>query len=600
MGGFRRAYEVLQEGFVLPLPAEERLRGRVEKDSGRGCLRVVGIARLEKRLGRKDRVRPRRPTELLRRPLGQPRRFLGGRERRLETAFLETLSGLLEELLHPIEIDIGFPPQGEARIPLRRRLGLEFHEDFGRVRGACEGLDEIRLALEPMEDHPVPFPQFPELPRPEPVELVRHPTPACLRHEVLGPGERGERFDQRVAIRIPRRIDAVGLGKALQHLVRQGKERFPGRRWHSRGLRGIKRAERDKRCAASFIRRTVSTQNPDRPLDLPELGRVTASVRMVAPRLTSIGPFDRGPGWPPAPETRRMDPDILKAENAERRLDAFRLEIELPQVRENASRFVAAFDAVPQVPARYRGPRTMVVPASKTEETLRHGPPSPDLLKAFLVRRQRLCAAAAFASTVSFRSGPSVFKDQGKLSFDYLPDKMVHREQQTQRLFSLLRPIVEAGVSSHALPYGPRGTGKTHTAKRFCLDFKRHASESDRAVDWDLVNCRQRMGDDAALLKLIQHFDTHFPERGLSIADKMEQLRRHLEKHKLHFIVILDEVDALLKKSGADLIYSFARIAEETIAAKGNISMILISQRSNALEYMDRAALSTFRRSNVV
>jgi len=186
------------------------------------------------------------------------------------------------------------------------------------------------------------------------------------------------------------------------------------------------------------------------------------------------------------------------------------------------------------------------------------------------------------------------------LSFDYLPEKLVHRENQTKRLFSLLRPIVEAGASSNAFLYGPVGTGKTHTAKRFCLDFKKFASESSRAVDWDIVNCRQRMGDDAVLLRLLQHFDAHFPERGFSIAEKMETLRRHLEKHKLHFIVILDEVDALLKKSGADLIYSFARIAEESTAAKGNISMMLISQRSNALEYMDPAALSTFRRSNVV
>jgi len=193
-----------------------------------------------------------------------------------------------------------------------------------------------------------------------------------------------------------------------------------------------------------------------------------------------------------------------------------------------------------------------------------------------------------------------VFKDPGKLSFDYLPDKLVHREKQTQRLFSLLRPIVEAGASSNAFLYGPVGTGKTHTAKRFCLDFKKFAAEANRAVDWDIVNCRQRMGDDAVLLKLLQHFDAHFPERGFSIAEKMETLRRHLEKHKLHFIVILDEVDALLKKSGADVIYSFARIAEETTSAKGNISMILVSQRSNALEYMDPAALSTFRRSNVV
>src|SRR5256712_7777810 len=108
------------------------------------------------------------------------------------------------------------------------------------------------------------------------------------------------------------------------------------------------------------------------------------------------------------------------------------------------------------------------------------------------------------------------------------------------------------------------------------------------------------MGDRAVLARLLQQFDAPFPERGFPIAEKVEALRRHVEKPRLHFIVILDEVDALLKKSGADLIYSFARIAEETIASKGNISMILISQRPNALEYRDRAALSTFRRSNVV
>src|SRR5207237_10862489 len=133
-----------------------------------------------------------------------------------------------------------------------------------------------------------------------------------------------------------------------------------------------------------------------------------------------------------------------------------------------------------------------------------------------------------------------------------------------------------------------------------CLDFRKYASESKRAVDWDLVNCRQRMGDDAVLLRLLQHFDAHFPERGFSIAEKMESLRKHLEKQRLHFIVILDEVDALLKKSGADLIYSFARIAEEGTTTTGNISKILTSQRPNALEYTDAAALSTFRRTKVI
>jgi cell division control protein 6 len=193
-----------------------------------------------------------------------------------------------------------------------------------------------------------------------------------------------------------------------------------------------------------------------------------------------------------------------------------------------------------------------------------------------------------------------VFRDQGKLSFDYVPEKMLHREAQMQRLFSYFRSVVDAGVASNAFLYGPVGTGKTHSAKRFCADFKRYAEEKGKAIDYWPVNCRKNLGDDAVLLTLVRHFDPHFPDRGFSISEKLETLRRHLEKLKIHFIVILDEVDALLKKSGADLIYSFARIAEESTAAKGNISMMLISQRPNALEYMDAAALSTFRRSNVV
>lgn len=201
---------------------------------------------------------------------------------------------------------------------------------------------------------------------------------------------------------------------------------------------------------------------------------------------------------------------------------------------------------------------------------------------------------------MSFRVGRSVFRDPGKLSFDYVPEKMVHREKQMQRLFSYFRPIVEAGSSSNAFLYGPVGTGKTHSAKRFCADFRKYASEKERALDYAFVNCRQRMGDDAVLLSLVRHFDPHHPERGFSVAEKLETFKRAIEKHRVHFVVILDEVDALLKKSGADLVYAFARAAEESLAAKGNISMILISQRPNALEYMDAAALSTFRRSNVV
>ncbi len=202
------------------------------------------------------------------------------------------------------------------------------------------------------------------------------------------------------------------------------------------------------------------------------------------------------------------------------------------------------------------------------------------------------------AIRMAFRAGSSVFKDRLKVSFDYVPEKLPHREAQLQRLFSTFRPLAEAGGTANAFLWGPVGTGKTHTARRFCMDLQRYANERGRGLDFVPVNCRQKMGDDAVLLHLLKHYDPHTPERGFSIAEKYGILRRHLEKRNLHLVLILDEVDALLKKSGSDLVYTFTRFGEE--GSKAMVSLLLISQRKDALERLDPASLSTFRRTNAV
>ncbi|MEK6912070.1 MAG: AAA family ATPase [Candidatus Thermoplasmatota archaeon] len=200
---------------------------------------------------------------------------------------------------------------------------------------------------------------------------------------------------------------------------------------------------------------------------------------------------------------------------------------------------------------------------------------------------------------MSFRTGPSVFKDRVKVSFDYVPEKLLHREAQMQRLFSIFRPVGDSGIAANAFLYGSVGTGKTHTAKRFCEDFRVYANKQGRGLDFVHVNCRQKMGDDAVLLALLKHYDERFPDRGFSIPEKLGILRKNLEKRQLHFIVILDEVDALLRRpGGSELVYTFSRFGEE--GGRGNVSLVLISQRQDSLDRLDAAALSTFRRTNAV
>src|SRR5438093_3648708 len=197
---------------------------------------------------------------------------------------------------------------------------------------------------------------------------------------------------------------------------------------------------------------------------------------------------------------------------------------------------------------------------------------------------------------MSFRTGPSVFKDRAKVSFDYVPEKLPHRESQLQRMFSIFRPVGDSGLAANAFLYGSVGTGKTHTAKRFCEDFRVYANKQGRGLDHVHVNCRQKMGDDAVLLHILKHFDSRFPDRGFSIPEKLDSLRKWLEKQQVHLVIILDEVDVLLKKSGSDLVYTFSRFGEE--AGGGDVSLIVISQRGDAIGRLDRRAVSTLRGSS--
>ncbi|MFQ6107731.1 MAG: Cdc6/Cdc18 family protein [Thermoplasmata archaeon] len=195
--------------------------------------------------------------------------------------------------------------------------------------------------------------------------------------------------------------------------------------------------------------------------------------------------------------------------------------------------------------------------------------------------------------------GTSVFKDIGKLSFEYLPERLVHREKQMKRLSTLFTPTIESNITQNAFLIGSVGTGKTHLSKRFCIDFQKYANSKGKNLEYVIVNCRQRNTDSAVLLKILTHFDERFPDRGFSITEMLQILRKHIQKRKAHLLVVLDEADVLLKKSGSDLVYSLSRFDEESVGQKSSVSMILISQK-NVLDIMDVPSLSTFKRTNII
>jgi len=192
----------------------------------------------------------------------------------------------------------------------------------------------------------------------------------------------------------------------------------------------------------------------------------------------------------------------------------------------------------------------------------------------------------------------SVVKDMNALDFDYIPEELPHRDEQLRFLAQMFKPALSC-ISQNVVIKGPVGTGKTVIAKKFCKTIVDIARKQGKIIEYVHINCRKRSTDAMALLGILNHFDSRFPDRGFSVQEMLEVLRKQLKKRDAQLLVVLDEADALLKKSGSNLIYALTRFSDESSKDKSPVSLLLISQK-DVLSMLDSSALSTFKRSNIV
>lgn len=196
-----------------------------------------------------------------------------------------------------------------------------------------------------------------------------------------------------------------------------------------------------------------------------------------------------------------------------------------------------------------------------------------------------------------FERRSRIIRDGSTLSFDYVPEKVLGREKQMSQLENLFSPLAIDGKSCTAFLYGGVGAGKTVTARRFCLDLDTYFRQNGKRLGTVYVNCRIKSSEYSVTLDILRHFDPGFPERGFALDEIMALIKKGIENRMEPLVVVLDEVDVMLKGTGKNLIYQLTRMPEELKA--GSLSLILISQYSLAL-MLDEATMSTFRRSNMI
>ena len=182
-----------------------------------------------------------------------------------------------------------------------------------------------------------------------------------------------------------------------------------------------------------------------------------------------------------------------------------------------------------------------------------------------------------------------------RLDFDFVPEELVGREEIQRELASKFSNVATPEGAARAVITGPVGSGKTVLAKTFCRDLQRHLS-GKRELKVAHINCRNASTSMRVAQRILHQFDPGHPDRGLSLGEMLLSLRKMLRRTSTHLIVVLDEVDHMLRRSGDELLYQLLRIDEDQ-EGTGTLSLMLISQEQ-VLDVLETAVLSKFGQSN--
>ncbi|PLJ77690.1 Cdc6/Cdc18 family protein [Infirmifilum sp. SLHALR2] len=188
-----------------------------------------------------------------------------------------------------------------------------------------------------------------------------------------------------------------------------------------------------------------------------------------------------------------------------------------------------------------------------------------------------------------------IFKDREKLLPDYVPEELPHRDDQIVTLAKILAPALTGSRPSNIFIYGLTGTGKTAVTKYVLRKIKEKAQNK---VDFVYINCRQNNTSYRVLAELAKHLGVKVPFTGLALGEVMKRLVQGLERRRGIYVVVLDEVDNLVKRNGDDVLYFLTRINEELVNSK--VSVIGITNDLKFTEFLDARVKSSLGEEELV
>ena len=197
-----------------------------------------------------------------------------------------------------------------------------------------------------------------------------------------------------------------------------------------------------------------------------------------------------------------------------------------------------------------------------------------------------------------FLQSPRVFKNRDVLTDRYIPDKLPHRTTQIKALGYTLASILRGARPSNVFLYGKTGTGKTAVAKFVLKNLAAKAKEQGYDMSTAYINCHTVDTNYRVFAELCHFLDVKVPFTGLPTDEVFNRFCTALDEKNTLFVIVMDEIDLLVKKSGSETLYQLTRI--NTVLEKSRVSIVGISNDLKFKEYLDPRVLSSLSEEEIV
>jgi len=192
---------------------------------------------------------------------------------------------------------------------------------------------------------------------------------------------------------------------------------------------------------------------------------------------------------------------------------------------------------------------------------------------------------------------PKIFRNRDVLRHSYTPEYLPHRKNEIESLASILVPALKGETPSNALIYGKTGTGKTATVKFVGNQLESMSRSMNVLCHVHYLNCELIDTQYRVLATLAKILGKNVPMTGWPTDQVYEEVKKSIDSRNQSIIIVLDEIDKLVKK-GDEVLYNLSRINSELERAR--VSIIGISNDLKFKNFLDPRVISSLSEEELI